>query len=252
VSLEDSKTAILSVTDQLLALTHEQLYQIADERDKVDTDSYVLIAQKARRASAQLHPGEWMLRNNVHINAALRACRREKVEDSLALMSIVSAIEIFSVALIGQEGLTQQEWNLVIAPVASILFPEMFSEAQHWETIELNETPKHIPYYPPDYAPKVKRRGRVPGYNDTARSELDTVVSALAGLLGNDKQQPEEKEVKEATPTIKGSEAMAAILKQRNSGSSNGLRQREDDSVPDEQKTAPKVEASILLARMKR
>lgn len=186
----------VAIIDLIIKANLEQLQAIYQERQRLN-ENFGPLCDLARKAASYLHKETWSLHCITYVNAVLLAINRAKLNDPYITMVLLSTTEGFSFAQTGMLGLTYEQYNIVIAPIASVLAPEMFQKEQSWQLEFVSNAIYKTPYYPPGYEPKARKRrsieldsyGELDEFGLTSR-ELARVIEVMATEPGQQSSEP--------------------------------------------------------------
>jgi hypothetical protein len=167
----------MNVLMLLEEITLDQANGILLEFEQMPKPDYQEATLRARIAAATLRKPTWSLFSMTHVNALLLGINRLKYGHPYGTMRLMTAVECYAFAAQAQNGLTYEDYNLSIGPVASILCPEMFANGQDWEIDRVVRTDYGIPYRPPSYVnhrPK-KPRNEGDGVDSLAKELIKTI-----------------------------------------------------------------------------
>jgi hypothetical protein len=156
----------------LQKITEEQISLILRELQAMP-EGYKDACLKARKSAAQLRKPTWSIYSMAHINALLLGLSKIKYSESYGVMRLIAVTECYSFAVMGQSGLTFEEFNLVIGPLASVLAPELFSDDQTWAIEPVPEIKYERPFRPISY------RGRKAKPKEGDSLDLANLVDTL-------------------------------------------------------------------------
>lgn len=168
-----------TVLHALQNITDDQISAILRELEKMPYPEHLDACRHARTAACTLRRPTWSVHSLAYVNALLQGINKIKYSDSYGTIKLMSTVECYSFAVIGQCGLSFEDYNLAIGPVASVLAPEMFFEEQTWRQEEI---PKYE-YVRPSYKSIRKPRAKTEDPGIDIVGLVDALVKEATTLM---------------------------------------------------------------------
>jgi hypothetical protein len=180
------------VLSNLENITREQIGLILKEEQAMPVPEYRDACLKARIAASQLRKPTWSIYSMAHVNALLLGLNKIKYSESYSVMKLISMAECFSFGLMGQDGLSYEDFNLAIGPLASVLSPELFAEKQTWTIEPVPKSQFASPFRPTSYRTRKPRSERAKGDDESdVLAAIDKLVKDAGGVRPAAIQVPE-------------------------------------------------------------
>jgi hypothetical protein len=147
----------MSILEFLESITEDQIGLLIREYEAMPQPDHGQACLRARIAAAQNRKATWSIYSMAHVNALLIGLNRIKYSQSYDVIRLIAMVECFSFGLMGQGGLTYQDFNLAIGPLAAVLAPELFAQEQTWTPEPVAEFKYARPYRPESYRSRKRK-----------------------------------------------------------------------------------------------